>query len=129
MKVQEVKKECLANVGLSIEFSNSEVDSIVALVRTLDQAIEKGCIDLASLVDHTAQINSELERADQGAFGKTQFTPTNATAHVDLKTLTRISWLLDKLTNGRAYNPSHLFDEADANVFVTVAKINGGDVA
>ena len=49
MKVQDVKKECLATVGLSIEFSNSEVNSIDRLLIDVNAAVEKAngcCISL-----------------------------------------------------------------------------------
>jgi hypothetical protein len=43
MKVQNVEKECVAKTGISVEFSNSEIDSITRLVLRLDNAIEDKC--------------------------------------------------------------------------------------
>ena len=126
MKVQNVKKECLANVGLSIEFSNSEIDSIVRLIWDLNVSIEKGYNDLSSMVDHTKQINSEFERADQGVMGKVNLDPDKATVTVDLKTLMRCRWILNAITNGRAKNPSSLFDSVDSEYKTVIKSINEG---
>lgn len=126
MKVQDVKKECLANVGLSIEFSNSEVDSIVRLIWDLNVSIEKGYNDLSSMVEHTKQINSEFERADQGAMGKVNLDPDKATVTVDLKTLVHCRWILNAITNNRAKNPSRLFDIVDNEYKTAIKSINEG---
>ena len=126
MKVQDVKKECLANVGLSIEFSNSEVDSIVRLIWDLNVSIEKGYNDLSSMVEHTKQIYSEFERADQGAMGKVNLDPDKATVTVDLKTLVRCRWILNAITNSRAKNPSSLFDQVDSEYKTAIKSINEG---
>lgn len=126
MKVQDIKKECLANVGLSIEFSNSEVDSIVQLIMDLKQSIEKGYGDLSEMVEHTKQINSEFERADQGAMGKPSIDPDKATVTVDLKTLVRCRWLLNRITNDRANNPSSLFNQIDNEYSGVIKSINEG---
>lgn len=128
MIIQDVKKECLANVGLSIEFSNSEIDSITMLVRSLNDAIEKGCKDLASMVSHSQQLNSDLIAKDKGAFGNTAFTAENAVISVDLKSLVRAFSLLDDMTKHRAFKPSKLFDECDASLINTIEKINQGGV-
>lgn len=129
MKVQDVKKECLANVGLSIELSNSEVDSVVSLVRDLDISIQKGKADLASHVSHIKQINSELANSeDHGAFGKAQFNPDNATVTIDLKSLVRAFMLLNTITNNRAFNSSHLFDAADNVLDTMLTNINNGQI-
>lgn len=129
MKVQDVKKECLANVGLSIELSNSEVDSVVSLVRDLDISIQKGKADLASHVSHIKQIDSEFaNKEDHGAFGKTQFNPDNATVTIDLKSLVRAFMLLDTITNNRAFNSSHLFDAADKALDTMLTDINNGQM-
>lgn len=124
MKIQEVKKECLANVGLSIEFSNSEIDSIVQLIWDLGISIEKGYGDLAEMKQHTDQINSEFERADQGVLGKFHINPDKATVTVDLKTLVRCQWLLNKITNDRANNPSSIFDKIDNEYRTVIESIN-----
>ena len=126
MKVQDVKKECLANVGLSIEFSNSEIDSIVRLIWDLNISIEKGYNDLSNMVEHTKQINSEFERADQGAMGKVNLDPDKATVTVDLKTLVRCRWILNAITNKRAKNPSSLFNQVDSEYSCVIKSINEG---
>ena len=126
MKVQDVKKECLATVGLSIEFSNSEIDSIVRLIWDLNISIEKGYNDLSNMVEHTKQINSEFERADQGAMGKVNLDPDKATVTVDLKTLVRCRWILNAITNKRAKNPSSLFDLVDSEYETVIKSINEG---
>jgi hypothetical protein len=126
MKVQELKKECLASVGLSIEFSNSEIDSIVQLIMDLKLSIEKGYNDLSEMVEHTNQINSEFEKADQGVMGKANIDPDKATVTVDLKTLVRCRWLLNKITNNRADNPSSLFNQIDNEYSCMIKSINEG---
>lgn len=124
MKIQDVKKECTAIVGLSIEFSNSEVDSIISLVRDLNISIQKGKADLASMVDHSMQINSELAAAERGVYGNTQFNTDNATVTVDLKSLYRAFALLNKITKNQAFNPSDLFAEADLELDSIIGRIN-----
>lgn len=124
MKIQDVKKECTAIVGLSIEFSNSEVDSIISLVRDLDISIQKGKADLASMVDHSMQINSELAAAEKGVYGNTQFNPDNATVTVDLKSLYRAFALLNAITMGKAFYQSGLFKEADGELDLIIERIN-----
>jgi len=128
MKVQDVKRECLANVGLSIEFSNSEVDSVVSLVRDLDISIQKGIRDLESFTAHTKQINSVFEQEDQGAHGRANINLDNATVTVDLKSLFRAFKLLDTISNHRAFNSSGLFDGADTECEALVSKINRGEI-
>ena len=128
MKVQDVKKECLATVGLSIEFSNSEVDSVVSLVRDLDISIQKGISDLESFTAHTKQINSVFEQKDQGAHGRANINLDNATVTVDLKSLFRAFKLLDAISNHRAFNSSGLFDGADIECGVLIDKINRGEI-
>ena len=124
MKVQELKKECLANVGLSVEFSNSEIDSIVQLIMNLKLSIEKGYSDLSNMAEHTKQINSEFEREDQGVMGTFNIDPDKATVTVDLKTLVRCHWLLNRITSNRAENPSSLFNQIDDEYSRTIEKIN-----
>ena len=126
MKVQELKRECLASVGLSIEFSNSEIDSIVQLIMDLKLSIEKGYNYLSAVVEHTKQINSEFEREDQGVMGKPDIDPDKATVTVDLKTLVRCRWLLNKITNNRADNPSSLFNQIDGEYSCVIKSINEG---
>lgn len=111
MKVQDVKKECLANVGLSIEFSNSEIDSLIRIALKLDDKIEEQCKEAHAFIK-SSETGVKYKASDE------------LSVRVDLKTLTRISWLLDKITNGRGRNPSDLFNEADAGYFTTLESIN-----
>ena len=127
MKIQDVKKECTAIVGLSIEFSNSEVDSIISLVRDLDISIQKGKADLAGMVDHSMQINSELAAAEKGVYGNMQFNADNATVTVGLKSLYRAFALLNKITRNRAFDPSDLFAAADIELNSIIGSINKGE--
>lgn len=124
MKVQELKKECLANVGLSVEFSNSEIDSIVQLVHSMDVSIEKNYNDLKGSIEHARVIDSELRQEDKGAMGNLTIDPEKATGTIDLKTLVRCRYLLNKITNNRAHDPSSLFHECDDEYMDKVTKIN-----
>lgn len=113
MKIQEVKKECAAIVGLSIEFSNSEIDSIVRLIWDLELSIEKGYGDLHSMIDCANAAASGFERRDAGVINNINIDSDNATITVDLKTLVRCQWLLNMITKDRAKKPSSLFDQID----------------
>ena len=129
MKVQDVKKECLANVGLSIEFSNSEIDSITHVVLSLNETIERGCANLADHALNVNQINSEMLAAGAKLNELHKFDdPNKMTVSIDLKTLIRVAWLLDKITNYRATKPSALFDEVDCDIVNTVHKICGNSI-
>ncbi len=53
MKVQNVEKECTANVGISVEFSNSEIDSLVRITLKLDGKIEEKCKEAHNYIKAT----------------------------------------------------------------------------
>ena len=97
MKIQDVKKECLATTGLSVEFSNSEIGSLSSL-----------------LWDVTRAVNDSVERAHQMAATQQQQFKENEPipATIDLKSLKRVEWLLVQLTRR---DMSGLFDNADSD--------------
>ena len=111
MKVQIVEKECTAKVGISVEFSNSEIDSLVRIALELDDKIEEQCRESHAFIK-SSELGTKYKESDK------------ISVKVDLKTLTRISWLLNKITNGRVRNPSDLFNEADGDYLATLASIN-----
>ena len=106
MKVQDVKKECLAVVGLSIEFSNSEIGSLSGLLRTVSDAIEKG-----------AKQAHEIAKAAGKMYDEKEEIPVS----IDLKSLKRMEWLLTQLTRNEN---SGLFESADADYRTEVGYIN-----
>lgn len=111
MKVQIVERECSAKVGISIEFSNSEIDSLVRIALKLDNKIEEKCKDAHQFVK-ASETGAKYNESD------------DIPVVVDLKTLIRISWLLDKITNGKVRKPSDLFNEADGDYLATLESIN-----
>ena len=106
MKVQDVKKECFATTGLSVEFSNSEVGSLSSL-----------------LWDVTHAINDSVERAHQmAATQQQQFKEGESIpACIDLKSLKRVEWLLVQLTRR---DMSGLFECADSDYRTDFGYIN-----
>ena len=111
MKVQVVERECMAKVGVSIEFSNSEIDSLIRIALKLDDKIEEQCKEAHAFIK-SSETGVKYKESDE------------LFVRVDLKTLTCISWLLDKITNGRVRNPSDLFNEAYGNYLATLESIN-----
>lgn len=107
MKVQDVTKECLASVGLSVEFSNSEVGSLSNLLWVVSNAIEDG-ITLAH----------KMAEAQQLQFKDNEKVPVM----IDLNSLKRIEWLLTQLTRKET---SGLFESADRDFRVDLDYING----
>lgn len=106
MKVQDVKKDCTAIVGLSIEFSNSEIGSLSSLLRTVSNAVEKG----------VKQAHSTAEAA-KTTYNEKEEIPVS----IDLKSLKRIEWLLTQMTKG---DDSGLFNTADADYLTELGFIN-----
>lgn len=106
MKVQDVKKECLATTGLSVEFSNSEVGSLSSLLWNVSRAVE-----------------DSVERAHQmAATQQQQFKEgEQIPATIDLKSLKRVEWLLIQLTRR---DMSGLFDYADSDYRADCNHIN-----
>ena len=107
MKVQDVRKECLATVGLTIEFSNSEIGTISSLLWNVTKSIEDG-----------------IARANQ--FAATQDVKykdnNDVPVTIDLKSLKRIEWLLIQMTRR---DMSGLFELADAGYRTDLDYING----
>ena len=94
MKVQDVKREGPAIVGLSVELSNSEIGSIDRVLWTVDNAISTGinqAIAIAKASGNQYNLDDEIPVA------------------VDLKSLRKLQWLLYQLTR---VNRSDLFCEA-----------------
>lgn len=108
MKVQDVKKECAAIVGLSIEFSNSEVASIDRLLWTVDNCIEKAINTAVVAVKNTAK---EYDFND------------DVPAAIDLRSLKKIQWLLYQMTR---LNRSDLFNYANRDYESELNAINQG---
>lgn len=106
MKVQDVKKECLATVGLSVEFSNSEVGSLSRLLWKVSNAIGD-----AKNRAHQFAVTQEM------TYKETEDVPAN----IDLKSLERIEWLLVQLTRR---DMSGLFEQADADYRADLSYIN-----
>lgn len=107
MKVQEVKKETtIAKIGISVEFSNSEIASIQRLTWTLNNAIEKG--------KNTAK---SIANASNKSYDGNEPIPVA----VDLRTLLRVSWLLEAFSSR---SESDIFDQADDRYACEVQEIN-----
>lgn len=110
MKIQDVKKECLATVGLSVEFSNSEINSIDRLLIDVDAAVEKA-------IDQQITMGKHFENGCHTINEKTDHVP----AAIDLKSLKKVQWLLYQLTRN---NSSDLFNEAIREYESDIASIN-----
>ena len=108
MKVQDVKKECLATVGLSIEFSNSEVACIDRLLWSVNDAVDKAVSQkIAELKGNNAP--KELDFED------------DVDVTIDLRSLKKIQWLLYQMTRT---NRCDLFNEANREYEAEIASIN-----
>lgn len=106
MKVQDVKKECLATTGLSVEFSNSEIGSLSKLLWVVNNAVEEG-IEYA----HQMAVTQQQQFKDDD----------KVPARIDLKSLKRIQWLLTQLTRNET---SGLFEQTDADYRADLSYIN-----
>lgn len=106
MKVQDVKRECLATVGLSVEFSNTEVNSLSHLLTTVDNAVEHGIEAAKSAAKENGKPYGDNEKIE---------------CPIDLKSLKRIQWLLIQLTRNEM---SGLFEQADADYRTDLLHIN-----
>lgn len=107
MKIQIIEKECVAKVGLSIEFSNSECVAIEKVADKLN-AVMVERIDRAKKAQADS---SDLKKLDA----------SELFVHIDLETAMRISWLLGNFVRN---NDSGLFSKADNLCLVTMAEIN-----
>ena len=105
MKVQVVERECMAKVGVSIEFSNSEIDSLIRIALKLDDKIEEQCKEAHAFIK-SSETGVKYKESDE------------LFVRVDLKTLTcaiqaicstRLMVIilphLSQLTTGRGSNP------------------------
>ena len=108
MKVQDVKKECTAIVGLSVEFSNSEIGSIDRLLWTVENCVEKAV--------NTAIVNVN-------ATGKQYGPEDDVPVEIDLRSIKKIQWLLYQMTRA---NRSDLFNEASKDHSIEIDAINHG---
>jgi len=108
MKIQDVKKECLATVGLSIEFSNSEISSLSRLLTTVSGAVEK-----------TVEETHAFAKASEGRVAYKENDKIDC--KIDLKSMKRIEWLLTQLTRNET---SGLFEQADADYRADLSYIN-----
>lgn len=106
MKVQDVKKECLATTGLSVELSNSEIGSIDRLLWEVDNAVETG-------------VNQTIKIAK--AAGKQYDFEDEIPVSIDLRSLKKVQWILAQLTRT---NHSDLFNEANRKFEMEVSVIN-----
>lgn len=106
MKVQDVKKECLAIVGLSVEFSNSELSSLSRLLTPVENAVEHSVEAAKTTAMKTGKMYNKIEEIE---------------CVIDLKSLIRIKWLLTQLTRNEK---SGLFDPADFECGDAFACIN-----
>lgn len=106
MKVQDVKRECLATVGLSVEFSNSEISTISSLLWNVTKSIEDGIARA-----HQFAATQQMQYKDKDDVPVT----------IDLKSLKRIEWLLIQLTRR---DMSGLFEQADADYRAELGFIN-----
>lgn len=106
MKVQDVRKECLATVGLTIEFSNSEISTINSLLWNVTKSIEGGIARA-----HQFAATQQVQYKDNDDVPVT----------IDLKSLKRIEWLLVQMTRR---DMSGLFEQADADYRADLSHIN-----
>lgn len=106
MKIQDVKRECLATVGLSIEFSNTEVNSLSHLLTIVDNAVEHGIEAAKSTAMENKKPYGDNEKIE---------------CPIDLKSLKRIQWLLTQLTRNEM---SGLFEQADVDYRGDLSYIN-----
>ena len=110
MKIQDVKKECLATIGLSVEFSNSEIRSIDNLACKVGEAIDKA-------IDQQIKLMREFEEQTRPL----KADEDNVPVVLDLKDVERIHWFLSLFDNT---NSSSIFDEADKSLERTIHRIN-----
>jgi len=106
MKIQDVRKECLATIGLSVEFSNTEVNSLSHLLTTVDNAVDHGVEAAKSTATKNGKPYGDNEKIE---------------VPIDLKSLKRIQWLLTQLTRNET---SGLFEQADADYRADLLHIN-----
>lgn len=109
MKVQDVRKECSAIVGLSLEFSNSEIGCIDRLLWEVDNAVNKAIDQQITMMKNFEQGTHPLDFED------------DVPAAIDLRSLKKIQWLLYQMTR---VNRSDLFNEANREYEAEINCIN-----
>ena len=109
MKVQDVRKECTAVVGLSLEFSNSEVGCISHLLWEVNNAIERAVDQKIKMMQQFEQGCHPLDYKD------------NVPVAIDLKALMKIKWLLYQMTRT---DRCDLFNEANREYETEINSIN-----
>ena len=98
MKVQEVKRECTtATVGISVELSNTEINSMLCEQWKLREAIDRGVEQAKSIA-----------KASERQYDVEEDVPVS----IPLRTLMRIDWFFSKIASSRMM--SDMFGEADA---------------
>jgi hypothetical protein len=110
MKIQDVKRECTAIVGISAEFSNSEIRSIDNLACKVGEAIERAIDQQVTLV-----------REFQGQARPLNVDEDNVPVVLDLRDVERIHWFLSLFDNTSS---SSMFDEADKSLTADIHRIN-----
>ena len=113
MKINVIEKQCLAKVGLSIEFSNSECSSIERVANKLNDAVKKAVKQAEQMVS---------ANKESGCSPATYKQPADVPVVINLDMAMRICWLLGNFANSRE---SDLFVNADNMSLVTLAEING----
>lgn len=109
MKVQDIRKECSAIVGLSLEFSNSEIACIDRLLWDIDKAVDNAINQQITTMKHFEQGCHLLDFED------------DVPAAIDLRNLKKIQWLLTMITRR---NMSDLFNEANRQYEAEINCIN-----
>lgn len=106
MKVQDVKKDCTAVVGVSLEFSNSEISMISKLVWQVESCVNRATETAIAMAKNA----------------KTPYdNPKDVSVAIDFKSAQRILWLLSQVTHNES---SYLFSTADLNADWAIQKIN-----
>lgn len=109
MKVQDIKKECSAIVGLSLEFSNSEIGCIDRLLWEVDNVIERAINQRITMMKCSEQGTKPLDFED------------DVPAAIDLRSLKKIQWLLYQMTRTTRCD---LFNEANREYASEIDSIN-----
>lgn len=108
MKVQEVKRDCTtATVGISVELSNTEINSMLYEQWKLQQAIDRGI---------------EQAKTIAGAAEKQYGVEEDIPVSIPLRTLMRTVWFFSKIASSRMM--SDMFGEADSYYAYELENIN-----
>lgn len=106
MKVQDVKKDCTAVVGVSLEFSNSEISMINKLRWQLENCVNRAT-ETAIAVAKNA--NTKYDN------------PEDVSVAIDLKSVNRMVWLLSQICRNE---DSYLFCTVDTDAKFMIQNIN-----